>query len=91
MEEEIEGKNTTMEVYYVEDDRDIAQSVKTYLEIRQLKVSVFYSIADAKQALLRQHPAIILVDRSLCEMGDEISLYVKETPLKEEQPWKTAH
>lgn len=71
-------KNTTMEVYYVEDDRDIAQSVKTYLEIRHLKVSVFCSIAAAKQALLRQHPAIILVDRNMPDgNGDELCRWIR--------------
>lgn len=41
-------------IYYVEDDRDIAENVKTYLQIRQMEVHLFYSIADAKQALLRK-------------------------------------
>lgn len=28
-------------VYYVEDDLDIAENVKTYLEVRQMEVSLF--------------------------------------------------
>ena len=44
-------------IYYVEDDLDIAENVKTHLETRQMEVSVFYSIADAKQALLKKRPA----------------------------------
>lgn len=48
-------------IYYVEDDRDIAENVKTYLQIRQMEVHLFYSIADAKQALLRKCPDLLLI------------------------------
>lgn len=72
------AENTVMEIYYMEDDQDIAQSVKTYLENRQMKVSVFYSIAEAKQALLRKHPAIILVDRNMPDgNGDEVCRWIR--------------
>lgn len=65
-------------IYYVEDDPDIAQNVKTYLEIRQMKVSVFYSIADVKQALLRKHPALLLVDRNMPDgNGDELCRWIR--------------
>lgn len=39
-------------LYYIEDDQDIGERVKTYLEERQMEVRLFPSIADAKQALL---------------------------------------
>ena len=52
-------------IYYVEDDLDIAENVKTHLETRQMEVSVFYSIADAKQALLKKRPALITVKHNL--------------------------
>lgn len=65
-------------IYYVEDDWDIAENVKTYLEIRQMEVSVFYSIADAKQALLRKRPAFLLVDRNMPDgNGDELCKWVR--------------
>lgn len=65
-------------VYYVEDDWDIAESVKTYLEIRQMEVSVFYSIADAKQELMKKRPAILLVDRNMPDgNGDELCRWIR--------------
>ena len=65
-------------VYYVEDDWDIAESVKTYLEIRQMEVSVFYSIADAKQELMKKRPAILLADRNMPDgNGDELCRWIR--------------
>lgn len=65
-------------VYYVEDDFDIAENVKTYLEFRQMEVSVFYRIADAKQALLKKRPALLLVDRSMPDgRGDELCRWIR--------------
>lgn len=65
-------------IYYVEDDWDIAENVKTYLEMRQMEVSLFYSIADAKQALLRKNPALLLVDRNMPDgNGDELCKWIR--------------
>ena len=65
-------------VYYVEDDWDIAENVKTYLEIRQMEVSVFSCIADAKQELLKKRPAILLVDRNMPDgNGDELCKWIR--------------
>lgn len=65
-------------IYYVEDDLDIAENVKTHLEIRQMEVSVFYSIADAKQALLKKRPELILVDRNMPDGdGDELCRWIR--------------
>jgi len=65
-------------VYYVEDDLDIAENVKTYLEIRQMEVSVFYRIADAKQALLKKRPALLLVDRNMPDgNGDALCRWIR--------------
>lgn len=52
---------------------DIAQNVKTYLEIRQMEVAVFDRIADMKKALLQKRPALLLVDRNMPDgNGDEL-------------------
>ena len=65
-------------IYYVEDDLDIEENVKTHLETRQMEVSVFYSIADAKQALLKKRPALILVDRNMPDGdGDELCRWIR--------------
>ena len=66
------------DVEIVEDDLDIAENVKTYLEIRQMEVSLFYSIADAKQALLKKHPDLLLVDRNMPDgNGDELCKWIR--------------
>ena len=65
-------------IYYVEDDRDIAENVKTYLQIRQMEVHLFYSIADAKQALLRKCPDLLLLDRNRRDgNGDEWCKWIR--------------
>lgn len=65
-------------IYYVEDDWDIAENVKTYLEMQQMEVSLFYSIADAKQALLRKRPALLLVDWNMPDgNGDELCKWIR--------------
>ena len=65
-------------IYYVEDDRDIAENVKTYLQIRQMEVHLFYSIADAKQALLRKCPDLLLLDRNMPDgSGDELCRWIR--------------
>lgn len=65
-------------IYYAEDDRDIAENVKTYLQIRQMEVHLFYSIADAKQALLRKCPDLLLLDRNMPDgNGDELCKWIR--------------
>lgn len=67
-------------IYYVEDDRDIAENVKTYLQIRQMEVHLFYSIADAKQALLRKCPDLLLLDRNMPDgNGDELCKWIRRS------------
>lgn len=65
-------------IYYVEDDWDIAENVKTYLQIRQMEVSLFYSIADAKKALQRKRPDLLLLDRNMSDgNGDELCKWIR--------------
>lgn len=67
-------------IYYAEDDRDIAENVKTYLQIRQMEVSLFYSIADAKQALQRKRPDLLLLDRNMPDgNGDELCKWIRRS------------
>ena len=51
-----------IEIYYAEDDKNIAQSVKSFLGDHGYKVSVFPTIAEAKQALKHSLPTMVLVD-----------------------------
>lgn len=51
-----------IEIYYAEDDKNIAQSVKAFLGDHGYRVSVFATIAEAKQALKQSLPTMVLVD-----------------------------
>lgn len=51
-----------IEIYYIEDDENIAQVVKAYLEGKNCSVSILPTIADAKDALQKHVPGIVLVD-----------------------------
>lgn len=49
-------------IYYVEDDRSIAGTVKEFLEQKGYKVSAFQTIAAARQAIMENCPALVLAD-----------------------------
>lgn len=63
------------EIYYVEDDRDIASGVKHYLELRKMKVSLFGRMKDARLALTEHLPSAVIIDRNLPD-GDGKDLCV---------------
>lgn len=42
-----------IDIYYVEDDENIARIVKEYLEQRSCRVSVFHTIAAAQKGFRR--------------------------------------
>lgn len=66
------------EIYYIEDDTDIASIVKEYLEQRNCKVSVFTAIEDAKRAFSRQAPAAALVDWNMPDgQGDRLCRWLR--------------
>lgn len=67
-----------IEVYYIEDDENIAQAVKMYLEERQYAVSVFPAIAAAKEALQNYVPGIILLDWNMPDgQGDVFCRWIR--------------
>lgn len=66
------------EVYYVEDDENIADIVKEYLDQKGYSVSVFPTIAEAKDALVNHMPDIVLVDWNLPDgKGDSLCRWVR--------------
>lgn len=66
------------DIYYVEDDKNIAQTVKLYLEQKHFKVSVFHTIADARQALQNRIPMLVLVDWNMPDgHGDTLCRYIR--------------
>lgn len=54
-----------IEIYYIEDDETIAQTVKEYLEQRGCRVSVFTTMGEAENAFKGHVPALALVDWNL--------------------------
>lgn len=51
-----------IEIYYVEDDAQIADAVKEYLEQKDYGVTVFSTLLETEKALGRQIPAMVLLD-----------------------------
>lgn len=74
------------EIYYVEDDGDIGEAVKEYLESRTFKVTLYRTAEAAKESLRKQLPDLVLLDWNLPD--EEGSLFCqwirsrwKELPL----------
>ena len=51
-----------IEIYYMEEDKRIAQAVKKFLAQAGYHVCVFPTIDEIKEALNRMRPALVLVD-----------------------------
>lgn len=49
-------------IYYIEDDQNISCLVREFLSRHGYRVSVFSTIADAKQAFYKEIPALALID-----------------------------
>lgn len=68
-----------IDVYYVEDDEVIAQSVKEYLEQQNCKVTVFGTINDIRKALGSHLPSILLLDWNMPDgQGNELCRLVRK-------------
>ncbi|MDO4324689.1 MAG: response regulator transcription factor [bacterium] len=67
-----------IDVYYVEDDENIAQAVKEYLEQRDCKVSIFHTILETKAAFRAYIPTIVLLDWNLPDgQGNEFCQWIR--------------
>lgn len=67
-----------IEIYYVEDDENIAQTVKEYLEQHYCLTSVFSTLAAARQALKSHVPAVVLVDWNMPDgHGDTLCRWIR--------------
>lgn len=51
-----------IQIYYVEDDESISRTVKEFLERQGYQVSLFATVAEAKQALTDRCPSLVLLD-----------------------------
>jgi len=66
------------EIYYIEDDENIAQIVKQYLQERSFVVSVFSTIAEAKEALIKHLPRLVIIDWNMPDgKGDMLCRWIR--------------
>jgi len=66
------------EVYYVEDDENIAQAVKEYLDRMNCKVIICGTMKEAKEILSAHLPSIVLVDWNMPDgQGDELCQWIR--------------
>lgn len=67
-----------IEVYYVEDDGNIAEIVKRHLEQKTCAVTVFSTISAAKGALDGRVPSVVLIDWNMPDgRGDELCQWTR--------------
>ena len=67
-----------IEIYYAEDDSDIADVVKKYLEEKGCQVTVFHTIARARQALQACVPTIVLIDLNMPDgQGENLCRWIR--------------
>lgn len=66
------------DLYYVEDDQNIALAVKEYLEQNGFRVTVCATLAEAKRALQEQVPACVLLDWNMPDgRGDGLCRFIR--------------
>ena len=73
-----EGKWVVVDLYYIEDDSNIAVMVKEYLEKRNFKVTICVTIAQAKQLLKEHVPTLVLLDWNMPDgHGDSLCQWIR--------------
>ena len=75
-----------IDLYYIEDDPNIAFIVKEYLEQKNLKVTICVTLAQARQALKEHVPTLVLLDWNMPDgHGDSLCRWIrrnrKELPI----------
>lgn len=67
-------------IYYIEDDIDIAKSVKTYFGSKGFLVSIFSDISTAKNNIIKKMPALCLIDINLSDgNGKELCKWIRKS------------
>lgn len=67
-----------MELYYVEDDWNIARVVKEYFEEKNISVRVFDRLEKVREALKVKVPAMVLLDWNMPDgRGDELCRWIR--------------
>lgn len=75
-----------VELFYAEDDTNIAGVVKEYLEQKNFKVVIYNTISEVRQALEIHVPTVILLDWNMPDgRGDSLCQWIrsrwKELPI----------
>lgn len=66
------------EIYYIEDDENIARIVKDYLEKKEYCVTILPTVSAARQALKKQVPTLVLVDWNMPDgRGDTLCQWIR--------------
>lgn len=66
------------DLYYIEDDPDIANAVKDYLEQKEFGVTVFTTLAQARRALEMRVPTLVLLDWNMPDgRGDSLCRWIR--------------
>ncbi|MDO5409491.1 MAG: response regulator transcription factor [Lachnospiraceae bacterium] len=69
-----------IELYYAEDDPNIAEIVKDYLKLKNFSVSIYATLAEMKQALKIHVPDLILLDWNMPDgHGDSLCKWIRST------------
>lgn len=67
-----------IDIYYVEDDSNIAQAVKEYLERKGFKVTLCATLIQARQALQTHVPTLVLLDWNMPDgRGDGLCRWIR--------------
>lgn len=67
-----------VDLYYIEDDSNIATIVKEYLERRNFRVTIFTTLAESKQALNNHVPTLVLLDWNMPDgHGDGLCQWIR--------------
>ena len=66
------------ELYYIEDDPSIAQAVKEYLGQKGFQLTIYTTLAKARQALNAHVPALVLLDWNMPDgRGDSLCQWIR--------------
>lgn len=67
--EKLQGVGEMIEIYYIEDDENIAIAVKEYLSRKGYAVFIFGTLESGKRALEHHIPSIALIDWNMPDGG----------------------
>ncbi len=67
-----------VDLFYIEDDLNIAFAVQEYLEQKDFKVNIYTTLAQARQALKNHVPALVLLDWNMPDgRGDSLCQWIR--------------